>query len=377
MGWRFVLTDLYGQAISELPGVDGKTVAMPIRSMATGAFQVNLTRTEADALVECATLLRVYEDVPDPTAPDRTVPRLHAHLQQVTGVEDATANGGTVTTTYADPAWELSRRLCGKSPAGYSAGSALVPVDRGAIIADLVNGAAAEAPLRLRMGSVAPSSSTYVADWFYKPVLEAVAELAAPLDGPDWRVRPIEYDNGIIGELDIAPVIGGPRLEAIFEFGGGLGNVANYQRTVSREGQANRAYHLPPGFPDPAAGAVLSADDPAAIARWGLLETVVGADLSVDQLRTSLLQRHIQVRGTPRQTITFTPGSSLTNSTRLRDPDGFDIGDMIQFRASIRRHGVVTPRLDGWFRAYQASVSVSREGVATTSLTVSPDAGGV
>lgn len=375
MAWRFVLSDLSGSAISELPGVDGKTAAMPIRSMSTGAFQLKLDRIEADAIVECETLLRVYEDVPDPSAVGRTVPRLHAHLQQVTGAEKGDVNGGTVTATYADPLWDLQRRLIGKTAGGYTMGSALVPVDRGAIMADMIATTAAEWPLRLRMGSVAPSSSTYVAGWSYKPILEAISELAAPLDGPDWRVRPIEYDGGFIGELDVAPIIGGPRPEAIFEHGPGTkGNVTSYERNVTREGQATRAYHLPATFPE--TGVVLQAEDRAAMERWGLLENVVGADLSVDQLRQLLLDRHIQVRASPRQTIAFTPASGLHDVPRFRGPDGYDVGDVIPFRSTILRAGRVVPRLNGWWRAYQASVTVSREGVATTALTVSPDAGG-
>lgn len=386
MAWRFVLTDLSGTEISELPGVSGRTAAMPIRSVATGGYQLRLDRSEADAVVECETLLKVYEDVADPARAGLTRPRLHAHLQQVTGAEKGAADGGTVTATYADPAWDLQRRLCGKIPGpgavlapgalpGYAAGSALAPIDRGEIIRDLINATAAEAPLRLRMGTVVPSSSTYVRDWVYKPILEAITELSATLDGPDWRVRPIEYDNGIIGELDVMPAIGGRRPEAIFEFGDGKRNVSDYERVVTREGQANQIYHLPPGFPDPNAGVVIHGRDAAAIAKWGLLESVVSSDLAVNQLRQQMLDQQIRVRGNPRQTISFTPGSSLTNAPRLGDPDGYDVGDTVQFRAYVHRAGRSIPRVAGWFRAYQAAVSVSDVGVAATSITVSPDGG--
>jgi hypothetical protein len=362
MAWRFVLTDLQGKAISELPGISGKTFAQPVSSTATASLSVPLDRFEADALIECDTLLRVYEDMP-------SGPFLHGHLRQVTGEEVAGANDGSVAATFADPSWVLARRLCGKSPAGYTNGSATSPVDRAAIIADLLAGTNSESPSGLAMGDTAASSSTFVEGWAYKPILEAISELSATLDGPDWRVRPTEYlptsGQGTIGLLDVKPSIGQLRPDSVFEFGDGLRNVQSYTRTVSVDGTANRAFHLPA---DPATSSVLSRENPASQSYRGLLETVVAADLTPDVLRAALLEHHIAVRSGPRQTITLQPGSSLQNVPRLGAEDGFNVGDIVPFRAT--RNG--RKRVNGLFRIYQVAVSVNDLGVATTSLTVVP-----
>lgn len=366
MGWRFVLTDLQGQAVSELPGISGKTFAKPIGSTATASFTVPLDRDEADALIECDTLLRVYEDTP-------SGPYLHGHLRQITGEEAVAANSGSVAATFADPSWVLSRRLCGKSTTGYTMGTAVAPVDRGTIIADLLAGTNAESATGVVLGDTTPSSSTYVEGWAYKPVLEAIAELAATLDGPDWRIRPVEFvptsGQGTIGVLDVKASIGQLRPDTIFEFGDGQYNVQSYTRSVTLDGTANRVFHLPA---DPATQTVLSRENGTSIAYRGLLEAVVSADLAPDQLRIALLEHHIAVRSGPKQTITFQPGSSLQNVPRLGAEDGYDVGDIVTFRASSQRKTGLQKRLNGLFRIYQASVSVNELGVATTSLTVVP-----
>lgn len=362
MAWRFVLTDLAGEAISELPGISGKTFAMPIGSTATASLSVPLDRDEADALIECDTLLRVYEDMP-------AGPFLHGHLRQVTAEEVAGANTGSVAATFADPSWVLSRRLCGKSPTGYAIGTALAPVDRAAIIADLLNTTNAESPTGVVMGDTTPSAATYVEGWAYKPILEGITELAATLDGPDWRVRPTEYlataGQGTIGRLEVKASIGQRRPDTVFEFGDGQHNVQSYTRTVTVDGTANRVFHLPA---DPLTQSVVMRENTASQAYRGLLESVVAADITPDQLRVALLEHHIALRSGPKQTITFQPGSSLQNVPRLGSEDGYDVGDVVTFRASRRGR----KRVDGLFRIYQAAVTVNELGVATTSLTVVP-----
>ncbi len=364
MTWRFVLTDLQGQALSELPGISGKTFAKPIGSTATGSFSVPLDRWEADPLVECETLLRVYEDTPNG-------PFLHGHLRQITAEEQGGQNTGSVAAAFADPSWVLSRRFCGKASGGYSMGTAVSPVDRGAIIADLVNLTNTESPTGLLMGMVTPSSTTYVEAWSYKPILEAVGELSATLDGPDWQVQPVEYvptsGQGTIGLLDVKASIGQVRPEAVFEFGDGTNNVRSYTRTATLDGTANRVFHLPA---DPTTQTVLSREDSTSIGYRGLLEAIVAADITPDQLRVALLEHHIAVRSGPKQTITFEPGSGLLNVPHLGTD--FSVGDIVTFRASVNRAGRTQKRLNGLFRVYQAAVTVSDLGVATTSLTVVP-----
>lgn len=393
MAWQTVLTDLAGNHIGELAGATERRVAMPIVSMATANATVRLDHDDADTLLTCDTLLKVYEQLTDDDAVRAVAAGatvlgdgrlLHFNGRQITGEE--AVSGGTadkVTATWADPFWTLMRRLCGKSQAGYSRGTALAMVDPGVtIITELVNATNAESPSGLRMGSVAASTPTFVAGWYYKPIGEAVAELGATLFGPDWRVRPIEAvasggPLATIGELDVLPAIGQARPDAVWEYGDGLLNVGSYRRAVTIDGTANRAFHLPPGFPgnDPAVQAVMVEEAGVGLTSQsvrGLLESVVSQDLNVDDLRRKLLRYHISVRSDPRQTITFDPVRDVGGQRVPRLGIDVKVGDVVPFRASVMRRGVMSKRVNATLRMYQWAVTIDAEGSPTPSVTVAP-----
>lgn len=195
MSWVYVLEDLAGVALSELPGARQKRVVpSPVGTLATAGFTVPLDHDDADFLLEGDALLKVYED----HVPGATEPVLRFHGRLITAEEVAGVDGKySVATTWSDPFWVLLRRLCGKSPVGYKLGGPTDLRDRGGIIADLVNATNAENASGLRMGPVTPSSRTYIEGWYYQRVGEKIAELAATLDGPDWQVLPIEYAKSV------------------------------------------------------------------------------------------------------------------------------------------------------------------------------------
>lgn len=370
MPWEpFIVADLAGVDQGELSGAKDRSVALPVGSFATLSGAVNLDHEHADFLLEGDAIVKAYERVPD-----FDQPQLRAACRLVTADETVTPQGGTVAFTAADPFWVLLRRLIGKSQSGYTNGSAVAPVDRGTIIGAMVDATNGEDPSGVRMGTVEASSKTWVEGWYYKKIGEAIAELCATLDGPDWLVRALEFEApGYYGALEIKPAIGQPREHVAFEHGDGLLNVKGYRRAVSLEGTANRAFHLPPGFPDNAAQQPMQEDDATSQDRRGLLEDVVAQDLSTDDLRRKLLQHHISVRANPRQTITFDP---------VRDPgDGskiptfgveWDRGDVVPFRASIERDGQLEKRIDALFRVYQVEFRLDDTGEATPTVTLSP-----
>lgn len=369
--WVYVLEDLAGNARSELPGAYNKTCApSPLATMGTAGLTVPLDHTEADFLLAGDALLKVYET----DVPGRTEPLLHFHgrlitAEEVVGADDPKAG---VACSFADPFWVLLSRLAGKTQAGYSRGTALAPVDRGVIITDLVNTTNGESPSGLRMGAVSASSSTYVYGWYFKVIAQAIAELGATLDGPDWRVRPVEFSGGYYGELDVAAVLGAVKLDAAFEFGDGLLNVASYKRGVSLAGTANRVWHLPPGFPDNVTQTPLSADDAGSQAARGLLEAIVSADLSVDELRVKLLSHHLAVRGKPRQTITFQPVTDVGGRRVPRYGVDYVNGDVVPFRATFWKRSGPVKRIDALFRIYQTAFAIDDNGNAAPTLTLTP-----
>lgn len=367
MSYSFVLTDLAGREVSELAGASAKRAAIPIVGMGTSSVTLRGDHEDADYLLEGDALLRVYE-VDDLTA-TRT---LIAHHDLVGAEEVASEAAVTVAATFADPVWTLMRRLCGKSPGGYTRGSSIAQVDRGTIIAELVAATNAENVSGVRVGTLAPSSDTYVAGWFYKKIGLAIAELGATLDGPDWRVRPIEYDNGYIGELDVLPSIGQIQSNAVFEYGDGALNVTSYRRVVTKENTANRLFSLPAGFPDNAVGIPLQREDLASQSARRLLEDVVPSDLTVDELRASLLDAHITARGGPTQTITFTPVRALTSGRVPRLGVDFNVGDVLPFRATVTRRGTLVKRLNILARLYSYEVTIDEQGAGSAALTVTP-----
>lgn len=379
MAFVYVLTDRLGNELDELPGAYGKRVnPVPLNGMATAAATVRLDHPFADTLIEADNRLKVYET----GVPGTTEPVLHFHGEQITGDEVAGEGSASVAATFADPLWTIARRLIGQAVGGYSRGTALAPVDRGTIISELLAAENARAPTGLRLGNVLPSSSTYVAGWYFKPFAEALVELSATLDGPDFRIRPIEYDaaDGAIAVLDVLPAIGALRPDAAFEYGDGLLNVKSYTRAVSKEGSGNRIISLPPGYPDNAVGAVLVATDAASIAKRGLLEALVSSELNVDVLRQALVDYHRDLRGGPRQTISFQPVRELAQPGALGRVPRFGVdyanGDVIPFRASVERELndalVKVKRIDVSTRVRSTELAIDTEGAATPTLTVVP-----
>lgn len=378
MAWHTYLTDLAGVPLSELAGAKEKSVAVPLGSMATASVGVRLDHDDADELLECDTLLKVVEEVDaGPYAGQRL---LHFHGRQVTADEEAGAGGGSVKATWADPFWTLLRRLIGKSAQGFSRGTALAPVDVAVILGDLLAALNAESPTGARLGATTPSSATYVSGLFYKPFGELVTELGATLFGPDWRIRPIDYvagaaGLGIIGELDVQAAIGVERPDAVFEYGDGLTNVTGYKRAVTLEQAANRVFHLPPGFPETSIQSPLQEDDATSQARRGLLEAVVAADVTPDELRRALLRQHIAVRANPRQTITFDVVKDLGGRVPKFGIE-WSVGDVLPFRASTTRYSDGQPylakRIDAEFRAYQFAATIDDAGTAQPAVTVNP-----
>lgn len=373
MPYQFILEDLAGTARSELAGATAKQFTRAILSMSTANVTVPLWHEQADFMLEGDALLKVV-DV------QRSSRTNVFHGRLVAAEEVGDASGGSVKATFADGFWTLLRRLCGRSPAGYTMGTALAPVAATAIISDIVDTANAESPTGLRLGSVTPSPATvYTGPHYYRPRGEVIAQLSAVLDGPDWRVDPIDAVASsdparcTYGELVLAPALATVRLDKAFEYGDGKLNVRSYQRGVSLDGTANRVYHLPTGFPDQTTQAVLTSNDASSQAKRGLLESVVAADITPDQMRQALLDHHIAIRRNARQTITFQPVNDLSTDRLPRLRTDYDVGDIVPFRASVRRGQVLDKRIDVLARIYQVQVDVDpQSGAGQPSLTITP-----
>jgi hypothetical protein len=370
--WNFVLHTLAGTRIGELRNIGDRKVSLPLNRMATAGFTMNLENRYADRIIEQDCLVAVYETVgvTDTGSPDRRL-RMVGDVTSAEEVVDG-ANG-TVAVTISGGLFRLLKRLVGKAATGYSLGTALSLVDRGAIIVDMVNrvqsavGSNVDAggDAGIIIGDIQASSSTYVGPLFFAKVAEQIALLSTALDGFDFELAPLEptTNGGKFWRLNIYAAKGSAS-SAIFEFGTGKKNVKGYKRPVTKDGIMNDGYMLPPGYPDTASGLPLHETDPASITQYGRFEDVVPSDIPVEQLRARLLQEHVRIRRTPRQQITFDPHINAPKYGQ-----DFTLGDTVTFRAV--RNGQV--RVNAAFRVYGVDVAIDDVGRATTSITVIPD----
>lgn len=380
MSWSTVLLDdLLGNAVGEVAKPYDRRISFRMRRLATQSFRVRLDDPLADPLLEGRVLAKTYEGIEG--AWD-----LRFVGDVVTAEEKGSESDKRVEVACADPFGRLSRRLIGKYQGGFSRP---VAQDRGLTVFELLAQANAEGDTGIRQGTLEGSASDIAGPWAFKPFAETVAELAAPLDGFDWRMRAVEpfldsagypHPRPVVGYLDIAPFFGALRPDAIFEYGTGRKNVRDYNRAVTKEGLANAAYSLPPGYPESAyptaeqlaAGQiplnVQSNSDPVAADEWGLNEVVVPSDVTSDDLRAQLAIAHVQIRKTPRQIITFDPVREDVGVQVPQFKQDYDVGDLVPFRAINPETGSV--RVDAVMRIYGVDVSIESEGQEQMTLTL-------
>lgn len=357
MAWQLVLADIAtGTSLGEVTNAKDRSVSIQLNRMPTCAFTVRLDHPQAVRLLACDVLVKAYQD------------KTLRFIGPVVSVEESTkGEGGTLRVNAAGALWRLTKRLVGKTNVGYSKGTAVSPVDRGAIAADILTTVNAEGDTGIRVGTIAASTTGYVGPWRFKPAAEAITELSATLDGYDFEIAPTEPtadSSGLqIGTLNIAPILGGTKGEAIFEYGTGKRNVRGYSRPVTLDLAMNLGWNLPEGFPDNSIGAVVTQSDATSITKWGRMEAVVPGDVTVDSMRQRLVDEHIRIRRNPRQTVTFEPASHGPHFGT-----DYSIGDIVTARAKLAN----VTRFDGLFRVYGVTVDINEEGTLTEKLNLVP-----
>jgi hypothetical protein len=357
--WSFVLlTDLAGEPIGEVTNAYDRKVTWRLNKATTCTFSVRQDDPLADVLMEGRALVKLYED---------------DLLRFVGDVVSASEKGADldhkIEVTCSDRFWLLEHRLCGKSASGLKY---TVATDRGQIFRDVLAATNAEADTGIRNGTLVASSSDTPGPWYFKPISEVISELSAALDGPDWRLTPVEpavdgaypYPLPVISQLDVAAKFSTYQPEAIFEFGTGRHNVKDYERAVSKQGLLTQGFSLPPGFPDAAQGAIQPASDTTAIGEWGLHEAVIPGDMADDALRLKVVAEHLRVRKAPKQVIAFTPVRVDTDGPPVpKFRSDYDVGDIVPFRAVVNDE----LRVNLTARVYGVDVAIDSEGAETVT----------
>lgn len=371
MPWKLALSDVIAvNSATDLIEIDRakqRRLTFPLNGPDTVSFPIDLKHRLADRILECKDFLFAYDD--------RGVQVMNG---PVISAEEVAGDAKTIAITAQSGWWWLGKRLVGKSHAGYT----FTNTDRSVIIRHLVENLAPGrgdqngpviTPTYMAIGAVTNSGVLNNAGpWHYKPIDEAIREIAATLDGPDWWLEyfgPGSVDpegNAITANMSIAPVRGIDRsASVIFEYGCGRRTMASYSRPVTRDGLLSDAYGLPPGFPQ-TSDAVQRAIDATLEGTYGMAEGVVPSDVGDANLRQQLLAEHVRVRKQPRQVITWQPATQRA-ATPVFKRD-YDVGDIVTGRAVVDSK----VRFNATFRIYQVTIDIDDVGVVTPTLQVIP-----
>lgn len=365
--WNFVLGDLVdGAPIGELGNAFERKLRHAFNArLKTASTRIRLDNRYAADVMTGATLLKVYED-----------DDLRFVGVQQTAEEVAEGDGASIAASWADPYARLQARNLGQSAAGYVDGTALAPKDKTALVANMLDAANASAYTGIDRGTITNvGTSSFVEYTPYKPAAEGIAEVVNNLDGPDVEVVPVEpvaVAAGLrLALMNVVPVVGQHRPDAVFEYGHGRRNVASYRRSIDLSAMLNRGFVLPSSqAPD---AAVLSSSDATSQATYGVYEGVVPTDLVSDDLRQRLVDEHVRVRKAPRQQITFAPtrnDPSLPGRVPQYGVDFF-LGDTVPFRAVDPVSEEV--RVDGVLRVYAVDWDIDENGTGIPSFTLTQD----
>lgn len=393
-----VLTDREGVVHGEVRDARAQGVAWGLRRPRTARLTVGAGHPLRSALrATSEAVLKVYDE-------DDQGARALWHHGEVTGYDRQDSDQGlTVQVASTDPSWRLERRLLAKSAVPGNPfddpfyRTTLLGMIVGACnfgsLAGTVTGEVSSdhTGIVILPGDIEEPATlvTIGKEWYYVTAAAAFAQVASGLDGPDWYIRPIERDAGDpdgIGALVARQVVGELRPDVEFEFGTGRRNVASYQEVIDPLTVCNKAFHLPPGFPDSPL-AVIEDDHAGSITARGLHEAVVAGDFTDSNLRDQLVDAHVAVRNQPRQVVTFTliadPDPAETDPLNREVPRvgyDYDMGDVVTFRAvehvpvldgagTVLRHDEELV-VDGLVRIRSIEVADDDLGRRTTTLTV-------
>jgi hypothetical protein len=362
--WRFIYADQNHLPVGELLNLYDREVNIPVSKLDTFTARARLDNPLADALMTSEGYIKGYRDN-----------QLLYHGILVTAEESADKEKASVVINSASTGWNLQKRLANKYTGDRSFALLQPPVatDRSLRALDLIQDANAEAPTGVSNSGdlVEPTGSQidYPAPP-YKPVLDCVRELSSGIDGFDWRFMPVEPDaSGDSVAFAASAALGVFREEAIFEYGFGRNNLQSYRRVLARDGQATRIHNYGPNGPTDPQHLPIVRTDPAALARWGLLEDVALADITEDSLRAQLVSAHLTLRNSPREVVTFEPHIDPAGTGRMPQyGEEYEVGDFVLARAVVDR----SIRFNGWFRVWAANFKIDSNEVERVALTMEP-----
>jgi hypothetical protein len=198
MAWTFGLCELDGTALGEIPWAFDRRLTLSLNGLPVASVRLRLDDPLVDQVVDLNgdVLLKVYQDSTLRFIGDLTT------LEEVSRAEEN--KPPSVVMNFAGPLWRLQKRLAGKA-------AELSPVDeRGQIGWTLIDTTNDERDTGIRQGTIGTTAVATAGPWRYKPVAEALTEMAAAEVYPFEPTTLARDDFGFDGQLvgRVAPLGG-------------------------------------------------------------------------------------------------------------------------------------------------------------------------
>lgn len=167
MAWHFALTDLSGAPIGEIQAAFERRLTLSLNGLSSASFTIRQDNPMANEITtrNGDVLLKVYQ-----TSTLRFVGDL-------VSAEEASQDerGITLACNFAGPLWRLQKRLCAKSSTDVT----FTGQTRADLMFSLLTTTNTERDTGIRVGSADVTPLVTAGPWNYKPVAEALTELAA------------------------------------------------------------------------------------------------------------------------------------------------------------------------------------------------------
>lgn len=363
--WTFEATDLFGNSLGEVVNPDARRVASGIKRPSTANFTINVENPIFKRIraLDYAVLIKAYYGAQL---------RFHGNLTNYQRVSESGKR--TVMFTASDPyAFRFPKRFLNMTPNIVPYG----PENRGALVRDFLDAVHDQYGLGVRTG-VQPFSAgdevTYNLSPF-KPLNEFVAELSAGDAGFEWRILPIEYENGYQGDWIAANRLGVARPNAIFEHNYGANNVTRAEELGDLTTMMNMAMHIAETGPGAPGAPVVTGTNTGSIQKFGYQQNLVSAQITDLDMRQALVDDAVQIAGDWRRVFSFQPAVYDADHPGRVPQLGqdYDVGDTVRARASDNPNDPDAMWFDGWARVWAVEDAPDRTGKITRTLTLIED----
>jgi hypothetical protein len=399
--WTFGISDLAGASYSRLRSAEDRVVDYPHNGARTASFTLPITRdaqvqAQIDLLMTGLALVKAYRG---------TELMFHGPVVGISRVGDGDTR--SIAVNAMDPMFILDRRnLDGQQSLLPSPGpnkDFTLTLDSARMARRFLEdrqweAAGSDTTLEdaknhdnhgVYIGPNAADSGYTISFRYSRPGSKlgpTIRELSASASGFDWRLRPLEYARRTnvtptrnsavsaptISEWVTSAVIGQQRPNCVFSYGGGGRSLTRAEYVLSRETMATSIGHSNAAVP---AAQVIYDETTYSTGEALMLgytqEDVIESDIIDTTSRSNLIDLHLQLRRSPRRTLSVSPAvydAAQPNRVPQYGQD-WDVGDWVWMRG----YDVGGLWFDGWTRIWGATFRPDANGAERVDLTLVPD----